>query len=152
MEDLNGFVDEMLNEHRPRGLYEAKDHGWRQPVYDAVASLIPAAETRRIAAEQIVDRRETTATRLANNLLRQIGSSGQVPLDWLDVAAHPISVGDNRVRLADAEAADFRQWAIDERRDASQDFTARSMSCDGAEIVAAAMDANGWARFGDALA
>ncbi len=142
-EDLNATIDRLLDEHRP-DRYVATDRDWREPVYLSVAPLVPVQEAQQLHAREVVDRRETQSTRGVNRLLRGIGQSGQWPLDWLDVADRPLSVGPERVRLEEATESDLRTWAVDERRDASQEHVARSQACDGAEWCAAQMEAGGY--------
>jgi len=148
VEGLSAHIDAMLDEHRPER-YDVGDKTWRQTIYAEVGPLIPPAEARQIAASQLVDQRERIATRGANELLRQIGRTKQWPLDWMEQGVRPISVGSTRVRLGDASVGDLRDWAIDERRVAAQDFAARSFACDGAEWCAEQMQAHGWLTFGD---
>lgn len=55
------------------------------------------------------------------------------------------------VQLHTATTSDLRRWAVQERRVAAQDFSARSFACDGAEWAADEMDANGWATLAEVL-
>ena len=149
MEHLtNADIDAMLDEARP-DRYDLGDNSWRADTYAEVAEAMPAAEARRLAACQLVDQREGIATRAANALLREIGRTQQWPMHWFDVARRTISVGPERVCLAVATTVDLRQWAIDERREAAQDFSARSAACDGAEWAADCMDAGGHTTFAE---
>ncbi len=148
MESLNAHIDALLDEHRPER-YDVGDKTWRAAIYAEVERLVPDREARRIAASQLVDQREGVATRGANDLLRQIGRMRQWPLDWMEQGVRPLSVGSERVRLADGTVDDLARWAIEERRVAAQDFAARSFACDGAEWCAEQMRINGWLTFGD---
>jgi hypothetical protein len=150
VEGLNEHIDELLATHRP-DRYDAADKSWRDPVYAAVGKLIPTREAIAVAAQQIVDQRETQATKRANRLLRKIGQDKQWPLDWMDCGDMPISVGGERICLRAAQPEDLQQWAIDERRDAAQDFAARHQACEGAEWLAGAMRVEGYQLLGDAM-
>lgn len=149
MEDLNAYIDEQLDRYRP-DRYDIGDDTWRRQIYADIEQWVPEIEAKRIAAKQIVDQREGSATRKANALLRDIGKTEQWPLDWMDYVDRPISVGGERVRLGASSSNDFRQWAIDERRRAAQDSTARFMACEGAEWVADSIDGYGVATFTEA--
>jgi hypothetical protein len=149
MENLNAQIDALLAEYRPHGHYEAKDKSWRDPVYAEIARLIPEGDARLIGAQQLVDRRETSATRVANRLLREIGRTGQLPLDWFDAAAHPISIASTRVRIAEATTEDFAAWSRAERIAAHADHDARLEACDGADLIVELLRANGWTSLSD---
>jgi hypothetical protein len=151
VEDLNGHIDLLLARYRP-DRYDAADKTWRDPVYAEISTLIPAAQAKAVAAQQIVDQRETQATKKANRLLRKIGQDKQWPLDWMDCGDMPISVGGQRICLRAAQAQDLVQWAIDERRDAVLDLTARHQACEGAEWLAQAMRDENLTTVGDAIA
>lgn len=151
MEDLTAHIDGLLAQHRP-DRYEAADKSWREPVYAEVGALIPTAQAKAVAAAQIVDQRETQATKKANRLLRKIGKEKQWPIDWMDCADMPISVGGSRICLRAAEPQDLDQWAIDERRDAVLDLTARHQACEGAEWLAHALREEKLLTVGDAIA
>lgn len=145
-------IDGLLDVHRP-DRYDVDDHRWRQPVVDEVARRIPVASARQLAAEKIVAQREGGATRSVNRLLRQVNLDQQLPLDGTidDLLRRPLSIGPERVCLAAARAQDFEQWAIDERRDAAQEASARFAACDGAEWIAETMRHKGVSLFGDLL-
>lgn len=148
----NEEIDAALDGLRP-DRYNVDDHAWRAPVVKLVAGRITQAQARQLAAERIVSQRESGATRSVNRLLRKIALERQFPIEGSadDLRRRPMSVGAERVCLAMAGPDDFRQWAIDERRDAAQDFSARSSACDGAEWVAGAMEDKGFDIFAEAL-
>lgn len=149
----NAEIDALLDRARP-DRYDVDDHAWRDPVVAAIATRIPPRQAAQVAAERLVADREGRATRSANELLRRVGKERQWPLPDMadDLADRPISVGSERVCLRAATSLDLRTWAIDERRDAAQEFAARSMACDGAEWLADEMDAKGLGQFADAYA
>lgn len=149
--DTNQLIDDLLDMHRPER-YATGDRLWRAPVYADIEQRVTISEARRVAARQMVDQREGAATRQANDLLREIGRTQQWPLAWLDVARHPIAVDEQRIRLDVATAKDFREWELDERRRAANEFTARNAACDGARWVADQLDVNGWLTFADGAA
>ncbi len=84
-------------------------------------------------------------------MLRKIGQDKQWPLDWMDCGDMPISVGGERICLRAAGPVDWERWAIEERRDAASDFTARNQACDGAEWLAGAMRTDGVLLLGDVM-
>lgn len=149
----NEQIDAMLDNRRP-DRYSVDDHDWRAPVVKVVAERMPIRQAQQIAAERVVSDREGRATRSVNAMLRRVAAEKQWPLPEMadDLMRRPMSIGTERVCLAAAEPVDFKQWAVDERRDAAQDFTARSQACDGAEWIAEAMTERGLARFADAYA
>lgn len=144
-------VDALLDKYRP-DRYSSNDHGWQAPVITQVAQRMPLRQAQQIAAEKIVSEREGRATRSVNSMLRKVASEKQWPLPELthDLMRRPLSIGSERVCLAAATAKDFELWAIDERRDAAQEFSARSAACDGAEWLAQQMRQQGHALFADA--
>lgn len=150
MDHLNHHIDLMLDQCRP-DRYDVGDNTWRLQVYADVEARLPVRRAIAIAAQQIVDQREGIATRVANGLLRKIGETKQWPFDWMDAAERPLSIGRERVKLTAATAEDLQQWAIDERRDAAQDFAARSAACDGAEWAAKNMATAGLLTIGDVI-
>lgn len=153
MHVTNEQIDALLDQHRP-DRYDVEDHAWRAPVVAAVAQRMPIRQAQQVAAERLVGDREGRATRSVNSLMRRVARERQWPLPDLanDLLRRPMSIGAERVCLGAAMARDFEQWAIDERRDAAQDFTARSEACDGAEWIAREMAAKGLTLFADAYA
>lgn len=149
----NEQIDLLLDQHRP-DRYDVDDHTWRAPVVAVVAQQMPIRQAQQVAAERLVGDREGRATRSVNSLMRRVARERQWPLPDLadDLMRRPMSIGAERVCLGAAQARDFEQWAIDERRDAAQDFSARSEACDGAEWIAREMSSNGWTLFADAYA
>jgi hypothetical protein len=88
----------------------------------------------------------------ASLLLRRVAAARRWPArdEVGAVADRPLSIGTERVCLAAATADDFERWAVDERRDAAQEASARFAACDGAEWLAREMRAKGLTLFGDA--
>lgn len=150
MDDLNvdQLIDQLLDQARP-DRYDARDKSWLDPIIAEVAHLIPTGEAKAIAAADKVRWRETSATRTANAFLREIGSTGQMPLDWMDLGRRPVAWDEHRVCLVECSPADFRDWAVVERRRAANDFAARNAACEGAEWLADKLDADGRRRLGD---
>jgi hypothetical protein len=148
MDDLTRTIDMLLDQHRP-ARYDSADKSWMAPIEAEIASMIPEQSARAVAARDKVRRREEMATRSVNRLLRDIGRTGQPPLDWMDLAPRPIAWDEHRVRLDECLPADFREWAAVERRRAANDFSARNDACEGAEWIADKLDANGARRIGE---
>lgn len=142
MDDLSQFIDHRLDEERP-DRYDSSDKTWMATVDADVAPLVPVADARLIAARQLVQARETRATKAVNRLLREVGRTGQPPLGWFDLARRPIAWDAHRVRLDECLSGDFRDWAAYERRAAANEFTARNDACEGAERIADELDAAG---------
>ena len=136
-------INVLLDHYRP-DRYDPNDHSWMDPVIDIVADHMSEYEARQIASSHKVSNKEAVATRQTNRLLRAIASSGELPMEWLGSMAWPLAVDDDlRVSLRAATADDFRLFAQRERRAASLDFTARNASCEGALVIAEAMDTSG---------
>jgi hypothetical protein len=147
---LRDLVDRLLREQRPD---RYTDTEWTNAVVDAIPrSAIPDDEIRRFALEQFVRRREAQATRRANTLLRTIGETGQLVLDWWEQANEPIAIETEivdehgnkrrikeRVALRAATPEDFRAFSRTERERADKDHKTRYITCDGADFLAAAM-------------
>lgn len=143
MSEINGEVDRLLAEHRPDRYAKDGGDGWLDDVADLVAGLIPEAEARVIHARSLVRAREAQKLKTANRVLRDVFDSRQLPLDWLDLLSLPIAVGKERVALRACTPEDFRQFAVEERRRAAGDFTARNHTCEAAEWMAEQMLAEG---------
>ena len=159
--DINALIDRLLREQRP-DRYEYGD-AWLDDVAECLPDdLVPADEVRRYLKRKLVSERETVATRAANRLLRQIGETGQLVLDWWEQANDPIAIeteftDDNgkvhkikeRVTLRAASPDDFRAFSRTERERADRDHKARLAACDGADFVADAMERAGQRKFAD---
>jgi len=138
---------------------------WLDDVAEKVKGLVPDDEVRKVLARNVVNYEEGRATRRANDLLRKIGRTGQVPLDWFDTKDWPIAVVsfhtdpltqerkkiEERVALRASTAQDLRSFATEERRRAAGDFSARNDACVGAELAAGEMDTAGAITFSDWL-
>lgn len=130
------MIPALLDKVRP-DRYDPTDHTWQAKVVSRVAAEISEFEARKLAADKLVTAVEARATRRTNALLRDVFRSGQFPLDWWDAMAWPLAVSDaERVALRAATTEDLRRFAQRERRSASQEFTARSDACEGAEFLA----------------
>ncbi len=116
--------------------YKRGDISWADPVIDDIADMMTATEARQVAAIDIVKNLERRATKNSNRLLRTIGSSGQLPSDWLDMARWPITVGEFRVCFEDLTPFDLRQFASEEEHRANKDHTARLDAVKGARELA----------------
>ncbi len=133
----------LLDLHRP-DRYDPTDRSWQAPIVDLVAEELTAAEARAIAADRIVSRAEAEATKRTNRLLREIASSGEWPLGWLDALSWPLAVHDGeRVALRAATPDDLANFANRERRSAANDFAQRNLTCEGALLLAERMTAQG---------
>ena len=124
------------------GIAEAEIVAWHVALGDRVeedqniADMMTATEARQVAAIDIVKNLERRATKNSNRLLRTIGSSGQLPSDWLDMARWPITVGEFRVCFEDLTPFDLRQFASEEEHRANKDHTARLDAVKGARELA----------------
>jgi hypothetical protein len=169
MRAVNRAIDDLLAERRPdrytvRDAVRADDAldadevattAWLDEVATEVQDLIPTEQTRRLFARQIVGQREGIATHRANDRLREIARSGQMPLGWMDQKDWPIAVVsrvtvrgetkviEERVALRAATSADYRRFATEERRRGARDFSARNDACTGAEMIADELDRQG---------
>ncbi len=135
-DELNGW----LSQYRPKRYHPTQDKAWMENVTKKVMAKIPAAKAVRISAEKIVRDAENKATRKGNDLFRLSLELGGLPLDPagdLPVAVKPKK---ERVQLRWLTPSDLRQFANNERRAASHDFTVRNASCDGAEMLADMME------------
>lgn len=156
MNEINALIDELLAEHRPDRYEHGSGDEWLdQLAEDRIASQLPEHEVRKILARDLVRRREGVKTQETNRVLRQIGETGQPPLDgWLETLNLPLAVGKERVAMRAATAEDLAHFATDERRRAASDFAARNATCEAAEWMASRMQAEGvdYARdlFGEA--
>jgi hypothetical protein len=130
---------ELLANVRP-DRYTAGDISWADEVIDLVADSIDAQEAKQRTAEQIVRGVEQAATRRANTVMRAAALHGALPLDWMDSASWPMSVGGHRVCLRALTADDLRQFAADEGTAASKDYAARLDAVKGARALAILLD------------
>ena len=147
-ETINGTIDRLLADRRPDRYEHGLSDGWLDDLADSeIAPILPEAQVRRFHARTLVRNREGSKTQRTNRLLRDIYESGQLPLDWLDTLDWPLAVGKERVALRAAGPDDFEQHAIEERRAAARDFSARNAAAEGSEWMAQQMRANGW-QFG----
>ena len=146
-------IDALLDVYRP-DRYDSNDHGWWAPIIGIICGRITQAQAQQIAAERLVSQRESKATRSVNQMLRRVGREQQFPMEGTcdDLLRRPLSIGSERICLGVAEPADLRQWAIDERRDAAQEASARFAACDGAEWLADQVEDKGFHTFGEAVA
>lgn len=150
MTNYHAEIDQLLNERRPDRYEVDGGDEWLDMIAAEIEGLIPEAEARAIAARQFVRRRETEKLKAANRIIREIGITRQLPMDWLDTVHLPMSVGKERVSLRAAVPDDFRRFATEERRRAASDFTSRNQTCEAAEFIADHMDSIG-ARSGREL-
>lgn len=159
---LTTLVDRLLRENRP-DRYSPEAADWLDAVSDMIPlGMIPENEVRRFAIRSVVGRREGVATRKANRLLREVGQSGQLVLDWWEQANDPITVEtrftdeagnartvNERVALRAATAADMWGLSQQERERADSDHKARLMACDGADFIAESMYRMGASSFAE---
>lgn len=133
---------------------------WLDSIADEVAHMVPDAEVRKLYARKVVGQQEGKATSRANRLLRKIHRTGQMVLDWWGVEDDPVAVitrvtepgqrprrKDERVALRAMTPRDFRDFAMEERKRAADDFSARNDTCSGAERVADWMTEAGYTNF-----
>jgi hypothetical protein len=125
----------MLAEVRP-DRYPAGDTSWASTVAEKIADGIPPAVARQQCADQVIASIEKGATRRANTLMRHVLADGALPLDWMDAADWPLSVGDQRVCLRALTADDLHVFADDEERAATADHAARLDCVHGARKLA----------------
>lgn len=150
---LDAWAAAKLAALRPDGEYSAGDCDWRIPLYEEIASMIPADEACRLAAKQFVDQIEGRATRGANEALRWIGKHGAWPATWdnLVEGRYPLSMKKKRIVLENASADHLMTWASEERRRAGQEYTAREAACTGAEWMAVQMRKRKWKTVAEAI-
>lgn len=153
----NEEIAQMLAVHRP-DRYVAGALEWADPVLDAIADSISAGEAKERTALAVVRDVERTATRRGNGLLKHYKSNLQGAFDfggWMtsavEASRQPVAVGKERVCFEDLTAEDLRQFALDERIAATQDYSARLASCDGAERLADDLNACGARTIRDLL-
>lgn len=137
--DINGLIDQLLEERRPDRYEWGVSDNWLDDIAREISTGIPVKEAQAQHALSLVKRREKVKTIRTNKLIREIYQSRQFPLDWLDALSLPLAVGKERVALRACTAEDFTQFAIDERRAASQEHVSRSLTCDAAEWLATEM-------------
>jgi len=139
---------------------ESDQTTWLDVIAERVEDLIPEAELRRRYARREVGLREGRSTRRANDFLREIARSGQLPLGWLDLKDFPVAIvtrdvrpgerpriREERVALRAMTPLDFKTFANEERRRAAVDFASRNASCEGAEWIAERMTMDRASRF-----
>lgn len=136
MSERAGLIDLLLAERRPDRYEPEGGDEWLDSIIGEVAAEITVDEARWLLARHEVKTREGEKTKSANRLLREIGETHQLPLDWLESLHLPIAVGKERVALRAASPRDLRDFAAEERRRAASDFTARNATCEGAEWLA----------------
>lgn len=136
MSERAGLIDLLLAERRPDRYEPEGGDEWLDSITAEIAVEIDPDEAVWELARREVKTREGEKTKSANRLLREIGETKQLPLDWLDQLHLPIAVGKERVALRAATPADLRLFANEERRRAASDFTARNATCEGAEWLA----------------
>lgn len=139
MGDLTNAIDQALDLARP-DRYSSREKSWLDAVITGFEPVIPPMEARRIAARELVHRREEMACRAANRLLRDIAEHGQPPLDWMDLARRPLAWDQHRVCLEECTPSDFRDWADVEESRAKGDYDTRMASVDAARWLADQMD------------
>lgn len=129
--------------------YASEDLSWAAALIDDAIELMDADQALYELAVKRVRTVERTATAKANRLLREVASTGTLPLDWMDAAALPIVVEGERLQLGTCAADDLRRWELHERRRCADQFSASNASCDGAKLIAAWMTDQGVLRFRD---
>lgn len=139
------MIPELLARYRPER-YDAGSTDWMDPVVDLLMAEIDPDEARRALALSEAKSYEASGTRSTNALLRQVATSGAWPLDWMERRNWPLALDGKRVRLGDATADDFDDFANRERRAAALDFTARDDACEGAQKIAAMIREQGVKR------
>jgi hypothetical protein len=143
----------------PDAAPEGAATAWLDKIAKEVADDVPELEARQLYASQIVRQMEGSATKRANALLRKIGQSGQLIIGWWGNEDDPVAVitrkvVDGKMRVKEERVAlrsmyhrDFRDFALEERKRASKDFSARNDTCVGAELIADRMEAAGATTF-----
>lgn len=112
-------IDKRLDEIRPRRS-SSGDKDWREPVYGWARNHIPdESNLIRHFAEKEVDRREATATKRGNDLLRR-WAKGQMPLLWSDLGPLPTLVDGVRIRMDALTPDDMDDAAREQRSKAKQ--------------------------------
>ena len=121
---------------------------WLDEIADDFAGAIAAQEAQRRAARAIVGRLEGVKTRSTLKIVRQCPV--QKPLDWEFFQSLPLVVGNQRVAVRATNAADWRQFAEEERQRAERDNKTRTLTIEAAIWIANEMDAHNW-RTGAAI-
>jgi hypothetical protein len=144
---IPAVIDDLLAARRPDRFTPGVDDEWLDAVAVEIEPLIPEATAIQRHARMLVRERETSRTRTANQIFREMLAVEQLMLpvrDWPILLDLPISVGKEHVALRAATSADLRTSAADERRRAAKEFTSRNAACEAKEALADQMDANGW--------
>lgn len=149
MDDDLYEIDLILMADRP-DRYERIDASWMDNAIDARRQQLSADEARTRAAMADVKAREKVHVRNGNRMLRHYSDAGVRPLDWMELARLPITIGNWRVCLEDCTADDFRQFDHDERPRAESDYEARIAACDGALGLAELIEKSGASTLGGA--
>jgi hypothetical protein len=162
--DFNEVADRWLREHRPDRYSpdDAASTAWLDEGAEALSDLVPAADVRTYLARELLQKRETLATRRANKLIRDYAEGAQLELlHWWATANEPLAIvrrevadeGDEvtireRVALRALTPTDLLAFADEEERRADSDHKTRLLTCDGARLHANRMTTLGLWHFG----
>lgn len=150
--NLAATIDGLLTEARPPR-YE-HHRTWAAPIVAKIHKLIPDTEHDDIIrshAARLVANRERAATGQANKFLRRLKATQQLPLFWEDLAAAPIIVDGERIRLDEANRADLIQFDATRRKVIEDQHAASINTLDGALWLAEQAATKGVSRVWDAL-
>lgn len=136
---LHSRIDLLSSERRPDRYIPGQTDGWMYEVAAEIAPFIPLQEARTRQALSEVRNREKRHLRETNKMLRACAE--QLPLDWELFMNSVLAVGIERVKCGAAKAADFLQFAREERMRAKHDVAARMGAVKGATRLANAMKA-----------
>lgn len=119
----NEALRRRMDELRPKE-YKGGDISWAQEIVDSLAArhledVEAQIRTAIELAESKVKGWDSGATRRVNALLRDINVSGQLPLDWMEFRALPLSIDDTKYRLGSVTPELLERWELAERRRAA---------------------------------
>jgi hypothetical protein len=146
-EELSQLIDRLLAEMRPER-YDIADKDWMAAVIEKASDELEAMDRDDLIADvarRRVHGREAQATRKANDFLRLIARTGQLPLGWGEgdewklmqggVLRLPISIEKLRVRLGAASPNDLEEWILAREEQQDRELAARELSRNGAVLL-----------------
>lgn len=90
---------------------ETTDQDWLQPVIDRVASNMATPRARDMAARKFISIAESTLLQATNRYLRKWVTTGEWPIDFMDLSDYPLALDDkgHKLRLG---AASAEHWVL----------------------------------------
>lgn len=141
-------IDRLLDEIRPTRVGQG-EYGWREPAYGFARNHMPdESNIIRNVAKQVVDRRETQATKVGNNLLRA-WMHGTMPLSWSIVGPKPVLVDKIRVRLDIATPEDIDAAAVQLLSEGAKTYKEVQVLAEALKDLVRAARAQGYSRVAD---